>query len=274
METPSEALTKKCHSCEVVKPVDQFITFVSGRRTGDIGADCAKCCSRQAYPPANCAICGELRAVSDFDKTAAGGRVCKACLMESPDSYAKRCTECEAEKTVSSFYKQGRTRYVYPACKICETTILALKKRMSRGRERTSELRSQHSQRIKAETFMAYGGPLCRCCGEYEPAFLTLDHINDDGAMWRRVKFGAGNNGAGLRTYEWCKRNGYPPIFQVLCWNCQHGKRRNNGACPHQGTCRDQDHASVGSSEPKPLTPHAGDDMTRSSGKPEPATIN
>ena len=195
--------------------------------------------------------------------------VCKVCLMASPDSYAKRCTECEKDKTVSSFYPQGRTKYVYPACKNCENTVMALSKRTSKGREALAASRSLYSRTVKAETFAAYGGAVCRCCGETEESFLTLDHINDDGALWRRVQFGAGNNGAGLRTYAWCKANGYPPIFQVLCWNCQHGKRRK-GICPHQqGTCRDQSQALVGSSDPKPLAPLAGDDMIRYSEKSE-----
>jgi hypothetical protein len=132
-------------------------------------------------------------------------------------------------------------------------------------------LRKAHSEKIKAECFEAYGGWKCACCGETEPHFLTLDHINDDGAMWRRVEFGAGNNGAGLRTYEWCKRNKYPPIFQVLCWNCQHGKRRN-GVCPHRlETCRDHSVMEVEASASKPLAPLAGDDMARHSEKSETA---
>lgn len=29
-------------------------------------------------------------------------------------------------------------------------------------------------------------GRECKCCGETEPIFLTLDHINDDGSAQRR----------------------------------------------------------------------------------------
>jgi ABC-type uncharacterized transport system substrate-binding protein len=34
--------------------------------------------------------------------------------------------------------------------------------------------------------------------------------------------------------YKWLARNGYPSGFQILCMNCNHGKSRNGGVCPHQ----------------------------------------
>src|SRR5665213_1750329 len=98
---------------------------------------------------------------------------------------------------------------------------------------------------MKEQAYAAYGGadPKCACCGESELVFLTLDHVNNDGAQWRRREFGGnGSRGCGINTYEWCKRNGYPDIFQILCWNCQQGKRFSpDGICPHKRleTCRD-----------------------------------
>jgi len=86
--------------------------------------------------------------------------------------------------------------------------------------------------RLQDEAMMAYGGYKCVCCGETEPLFLTLDHINNDGKEHRKeVK-----NWAGAGMYKWAKDHGYPPIFQVLCFNCNLGKRRNHGICPHQET--------------------------------------
>lgn len=37
-----------------------------------------------------------------------------------------------------------------------------------------------------------------------------------------------------LGYYGGSKKNHYPPEFQVLCINCQFGKKYNNGICPHQ----------------------------------------
>jgi hypothetical protein len=30
------------------------------------------------------------------------------------------------------------------------------------------------------------------------------------------------------------KKHNFPGGHQILCWNCQQGKRFNNGICPHQ----------------------------------------
>jgi hypothetical protein len=38
---------------------------------------------------------------------------------------------------------------------------------------------------IREDVIAAYGGR-CACCGEFERDFLTLDHVNNDGAEHRR----------------------------------------------------------------------------------------
>jgi hypothetical protein len=73
-----------------------------------------------------------------------------------------------------------------------------------------------------------YSGPTphCACCGEAGLPFLCMDHINNDGAAHRKA----------LRTTfitTWLVKNGFPEGFQVLCYNCNNGKRVNNGVCPH-----------------------------------------
>lgn len=86
-----------------------------------------------------------------------------------------------------------------------------------------ADLRKKH----KVEVFARYGGAFCVCCGEDTIAFLSLDHINGDGAKHRRdVKT--------HNMYAWLRNNDYPVGFQVLCHNCNHGKHINKGTCPHQ----------------------------------------
>ena len=34
--------------------------------------------------------------------------------------------------------------------------------------------------------------------------------------------------------YLWAIQNNFPSIFQVLCFNCNHGKQLNGGVCPHK----------------------------------------
>ena len=85
--------------------------------------------------------------------------------------------------------------------------------------------------RLQDEAVRAYGGYACACCGETEPLFLTLDHVNNDGGKFRRE---TGFLHHGAKFYKWLKDHFFPPGYQVLCSNCNHGKHRNNGTCPHQ----------------------------------------
>ena len=92
------------------------------------------------------------------------------------------------------------------------------------------EKKAAHQRAIRArkwaKVYEVYGSS-CRCCGETEPLFLTVDHINNDGAAHRR-QMGHKN------MLLWLARNNYPPGFQTLCMNCNLGKARNKGTCPHE----------------------------------------
>ncbi len=94
-----------------------------------------------------------------------------------------------------------------------------LEKNRARSRRYWRELR--HA------AIMHYGGYRCRCCGETEPKFLTLDHVKNDGSAHRKI---IGRSG----LLAWLKDHDYPEGFQVLCMNCNHGKALNGGVCPHQ----------------------------------------
>jgi hypothetical protein len=88
-------------------------------------------------------------------------------------------------------------------------------------------MRTQNAE-IRDAAIAAYGGR-CTCCGETRTLFLNIDHINEDGAEHRR-RIGNGGN----HIARWLRAHGYPPGFQVLCWNCNRGKYFNGGTCPHQ----------------------------------------
>ena len=59
---------------------------------------------------------------------------------------------------------------------------------------------------------------------------MSIDHINNDGYKHRELT----NIGNGSTTYFWLIKNNFPDDFQILCMNCNHGKSRNNGICPHK----------------------------------------
>ena len=172
----------------------------------------------------------------------------------------KKCTKCGATKELADFYAAVHYRGGYHAeCKECT-------KSRSRARfaAKHSEILEQGKvyardkrARIKEATFAAYGGYVCACCGETEKKFLTLDHIDNNGSIFRKSVFKGNKKGntAGYHTYNWLARNGFPSGYQVLCMNCNYGKRMNNGVCPHKTKCNDHPLVGVGSSEPKRLVP-------------------
>jgi len=94
------------------------------------------------------------------------------------------------------------------------------------NKEDIIEKRKQADRELKQEIIDAYGGR-CACCGEEMIEFLTIDHINNDGAKHRaRV-------GKGRGVYKDIKAQGFPEgKYQVLCFNCNIA-RGFYGYCPH-----------------------------------------
>lgn len=76
-----------------------------------------------------------------------------------------------------------------------------------------------------------YGGE-CNCCGESNEKFLTIDHVNNDGKLEKTSSGKSRVNGSQL--YSKIIKNKFPVNYQVLCMNCNWGKARNKGICPHK----------------------------------------
>lgn len=107
-------------------------------------------------------------------------------------------------------------------------------------RSNSEQMRDRNwTARLRA--FDAYGGRYCACCGETQIEFLTLDHVNNDGNIERRKRsrHGQANGWGGKDLYMKLSNEGYPPGYQVYCWNCQGGKHlmmkaTEEGICPHK----------------------------------------
>lgn len=69
----------------------------------------------------------------------------------------------------------------------------------------------------------------CDCCGENNIGFLTINHINGDGAKHRKK---LGSSGTGVSFYKWLIKNNFPDGLNVLCWNCNSASGAT-GICPH-----------------------------------------
>jgi hypothetical protein len=81
---------------------------------------------------------------------------------------------------------------------------------------------------MRQEVLDRYGRE-CACCGESIEMFLCVDHVNGGGNQHRK-EIGVGS----VRLYSWLKQNGWPDEFQILCCNCNAGKYKNGGVCPHE----------------------------------------
>jgi hypothetical protein len=88
----------------------------------------------------------------------------------------------------------------------------------------------EYAQKVQREVFAAYGN-VCSCCGESKPEFLSIDHIDGGGTAHRkRIS----------NIYTWLRANKFPSGYRILCFNCNCGRERNGGVCPHVATREDQ----------------------------------
>jgi hypothetical protein len=165
----------------------------------------------------------------------------------------KICNKCKETKPAVDFYLRNG-RWLSGACRKCTISTTKAHYQANRAEIRVQENAKMREQRkrVKEAVFAAYGGYVCACCGEREKAFLTLDHIANNGAKHRREEC-KGRFAAGYQTYWRLVKAGFPIGYQVLCMNCNWGKRMN-GVCPHKVRCNDYSQ-EVGSSEPKRSTP-------------------
>ena len=158
--------------------------------------------------------------------------VCTKCSKhtEKHRERSRVCRECTAERH-ASWYKQNRDRLA-----VMDRERYHLKKCDPKAQETRRARNKRYYNNIRDKTIITYGGFRCSCecgCSVSEPMFLTLDHINNDGAEHRRILTkNSATRGAGLGLYHHLKRNGFPPGLRVLCSNCNHGRYRNGGTCP------------------------------------------
>ncbi|MBV8538524.1 MAG: hypothetical protein JO128_23195 [Alphaproteobacteria bacterium] len=174
----------------------------------------------------------------------------------------KRCRACGKRKSLRAFYRHGEGRphkqrqsYCRTCCTARQHAAIERSKRWireyaRRWRRKNRTVLGQAKAaldelprglttyyRLRHAAIMAYGGYRCACCGIGDPRFLTIDHVNNDGKR-QRQKLGQYTS---HKFHRWLRQRGYPRGFQVLCWNCNCGRHRNGGLCPH----KDQDLAAA-----------------------------
>ena len=91
--------------------------------------------------------------------------------------------------------------------------------------------RSRLKMKVEVFSYYSKGTPKCKCCGVKELVFLTIDHINGGGR--KHLRKHSRELRGGYVFYRWLKKNNYPKGFQILCYNCNCGKRSSK-KCPHK----------------------------------------
>ena len=170
----------------------------------------------------------------------------------------RTCKKCGEEKPLEQFRLTGQKNYRAHECKACTAIRLkawseenaatrhryrkqyyrrnreAIKANVRKWEAEHPEQRKANARvyyfRLQHQCIMAYGGYRCACCGEAEPMFLTIDHVENNGSQHRKELGTLG----GAKFYLWLIANHFPRGFQVLCSNCNHGRHRNGGICPHE----------------------------------------
>lgn len=159
----------------------------------------------------------------------------------------RTCTKCTEEKEIDEFPFYNRAKGLRRhECDACHKVRMNghyranYDHRLNNARERyrrnpsvvwtlerrtkAYRLANERNARNRGKVFDMYGAE-CVACGETEPSFLTLDHINNDGGALRKASYRE------IGTPLWLDivRNGKRHDLEVLCFNCNFGKQRNGG---------------------------------------------
>lgn len=142
-----------------------------------------------------------------------------------PDGLQKSCIAC-ALKWSKRYYNE------YPAPRSRQAEYLTDVSRVRRAnpelyaadRARTRELYIE----LRTEVLRHYSNNTmsCACCGMTGYKFLSIDHINNDGAEHREEV------SSGFDYIRWFFKHEFPEGFQILCYNCNCSKGFHKG-CPH-----------------------------------------
>lgn len=84
--------------------------------------------------------------------------------------------------------------------------------------------RRKQNKELKIKLLKIYG-KICKCCGESNTKFLTLQHTLNNGGKLRK--------GGQIKAWELAIKT-FDPTLEILCFNCNIGTYQNKGICPHK----------------------------------------
>lgn len=140
-------------------------------------------------------------------------KICKGCSSEFVDNDKNQrslfCGVCRSIKW--KFYKSTKNW-----------------ENSDRGKEYARQYHIDHKAHYKKIVFDYYGWE-CNCCDENVVEFLSIDHVNGGGSRERREE-----HISGVRLYKKIIKEGFSEDYQILCMNCNFGKKITGTICPHQ----------------------------------------
>jgi hypothetical protein len=176
-----------------------------------------------------CVKCGQDKALDAFECTNSDRgwyrRECKVCVRNR----VRRCAE-DSKSKIQEYRRAYHSKHR-------EKIIVKVNDWVQKNPDRRRKNALAYYYRLQHAAIEAYGGYRCGWCGIDEPLVLCIDHVANNGRAHRQEIGSLG----GHRFYKWLRDSAYPPGFQVLCMNCNHGKYRNGGVLPPtlKGRCND-----------------------------------
>jgi len=136
----------------------------------------------------------------------------KYVFKNKPNDLRILCYNCNCKKKITYFHLQEKFK---ENCKFCNSNENVIYKIC---RSCKNKVKHNAKTNVKLQVLEQYGNS-CNHCGENNQEFLTIDHINNDGAIHRKNT---------TNIYTFLKRNNFPKEnFQILCYNCNYFKYFN-----------------------------------------------
>lgn len=135
------------------------------------------------------------------------------------------CKHCN-----NDFETNGRVVKYCPECRKLKWKIWKKTRNWETSEKGKAYMKSYHVEykdKLKKLVYDYYGWS-CKCCNETLESMLTVDHVNNDGFLDRKLQI------SGARFYKKIINENYPSTYQILCMNCNWSKRINKGVCQHK----------------------------------------
>lgn len=149
-------------------------------------------------------------------------------LLEYSKQYDKEHPERKREYRKKYYLEKEKDRRQHPEVKkkIKQRQKIYRQNHQAKIRERN---RNRY-QELRIKFFEMYGNS-CTCCGESEPAFLSLEHKQGQPIGRKNKENTMQSTIRALSEYR-------PDLFEVLCHNCNQAQKFGN-PCPHKtGSCK------------------------------------